>query len=108
MSEGKRKRRMVVRTAKLEMPEPYDGWWAVARTNMPVSEYRQIFVGEQDDRYRMLAKQITKWNYVDDDGEAIPTTFEGVLMLPMDLIALTMQALDEQVASFLEALRKGP
>jgi hypothetical protein len=76
---------------------PYEGWKATARINMPVREYNRLFSGSG--RCEAMAEAVVDWNFVDDDGDPIPVTPEGMEMLGFDLMRMLLQKIDEAVAA---------
>lgn len=91
------KRRMPVRTSKIEMDAPYEGWKATVRINMPVREYNRLFSGSG--RMEALAEVVQDWNFVDDNGDPIPITPEGMEMIGFDLMRMLISEVDEAVAA---------
>jgi hypothetical protein len=98
-------RKRPVRTAKIELPEPYEGWTATVWTNMPMAIYDALDTGTMRERLEALAKVILDWNFVDDAGDPIPITPEAIYeTLSMDEIVITLRAVDGAVSDFLATM----
>ena len=99
-------RKRPVRTAEIELPEPYAGWTATVWTNMPMAIYDALDTGAIRERLEALSSVILEWNFVDDAGDQIPITPDAIYeALSMDEIVLTLRAVDGAVADFLATMQ---
>jgi hypothetical protein len=91
-------RRMPVRTSRVEMDAPYEGWTATVRVNVPMQQYEKLFARQT--RYEAMAEVVQGWNFVDDDGEPIPITPEGIgANVGLDLFKMLLEKVDEAIAA---------
>lgn len=86
--------RSAVRTVEIALDGDYEGWTATMRVNPPMRVMDELRSGDQD-RFRVaLAEVISAWNFVDDDGKALPLPREGLdwSILPFDLESKVVMA----------------
>jgi hypothetical protein len=94
-----------VRTAEIELPEPYEGWRATIRTNIPMATYNALVGGTWKEKAHALIETILEWNYVDDEGEPIPLEPAALrTRLGFDEVKLTVAAIDQAIGDFLRQL----
>jgi hypothetical protein len=91
-------RRMPVRTATIVLNSEYEGWQATMRTNPPLRVYEEMQSGTVERVKVALAGVIVDWNFVDEAGEALPASAEGVMALPADLLQQLITAWQVAVA----------
>lgn len=78
-------RRMPVKTAVVRLDGDYAGWEATVRVNPRLSIYDELVGGDLAQTQQVLAALLRAWNFVDEEGEPLPTTLDGVKSLPADL-----------------------
>lgn len=94
-----------VRKAQITLPEPYEGWTATVRTNIPMTCYERLSSGDWDEKIAALAETVLEWNFVDDAGEPVALTPEALrAALGFDQLKLLAAAIDQEIARFLQAL----
>jgi hypothetical protein len=80
-------RKLPIKTNELKLTGEWEGWDCTVRTNPPISVFADIASGDFDRIVRGIAKIITKWNFVDENGELFgPPTLDTVNELPVELI----------------------
>jgi len=105
------KRKMPVRIATFQLDGDFEGWEFTARTNPPVKLLRTLTAGDIGGIIDALSQMVLGWNFVDEEGEAIPapnsliesdgsqkemvSTDESLGLVPIDLLTL----MAEQIAS---------
>lgn len=99
------RRRMPVKTRRVELTGEYEGWWAVVRTNAPFSLFVGLAsVGDADGTgaltamvsvYENLAKIVLDWNFVDEDGEPLPCDKRGFEAIGGDLLSALLGAVGQ-------------
>lgn len=89
-------RRMPIKTEKLDFTEDgYEDFHATARLNVPLSVGEAFGSGEEQ-RARAAALIIFPgWDFVDEEGQDIPHTVEGIGMIPQDLFAAMLTRWNE-------------
>jgi hypothetical protein len=89
---------MPVVTVKVEFAEPYNGFWALLRTNVRYGTKLDLSSGERD-KYEAAVKAIIReWNFTDEDGAPVAVG---------DLGAIPDDLLSELVSKWVDALSKG-
>jgi hypothetical protein len=79
-------RKIPIRTVELEFSEDgYPGFKATARLNVPVRLYDDFQAGEEKRTRKAVLMAFPAWDFVDDDGNEIPHTIEGIGAIPLDL-----------------------
>ena len=95
-------RRMPVRMATVDLTGDYEGWNFTARVGLKMGEYEALmdFVDRESSMREslaemkcILARQLVSWNFVDEDGDAIPPDADGIDELPLDLLAACFTSL---------------
>jgi len=104
------KRKMPVKTVTLDFTEDgYPGFTAEARINLPMGLHRRYFemTTESDEAEvrALLLKLFPSWDFVDDDGGAIPHTAEGFDLIPPDLLGAMQR---RRAPALREALMPAP
>lgn len=90
------KRRLPVRTARVELDGDYAGYWAVVRLNMPCKFYEELAEGTTLARRRELwAPYIHEWNFTDEAGDDLPISAESLGALPLEMFKLFTDAVNE-------------
>jgi hypothetical protein len=78
-------RRLPVFVKRIEVQlEGFEGWWAVVRTNPRQSTIEKLADGNTV--YEAFLELVQEWNFVDEAGQPIPLTPEGVKIVPNDLM----------------------
>jgi hypothetical protein len=78
---------MPIKTAELDFSEDgYPGFKAVARINAPLRAVIDLQSGELERMRPAILATYVSWDFVDEEGEAIPYGSETVEKLPVDLI----------------------
>jgi hypothetical protein len=80
---GSNGRRMPVRTTVITFTGDYEDFSATVRTNVPMGVMENLV--RADKVYQTLTQIVREWNLVDDDGEPLPVTEEGMKRVPIDL-----------------------
>lgn len=90
------RRRLQVKTRRVELDGEYEGWWVTVRTNAPFGMFlsmTQLNTNDEAGQTAALVKMVNMlpdlihgWNFVDEEGEPLPCDAAGVRRLPMDLI----------------------
>lgn len=90
------KRRMPVKTRRVELAGEYAGWWVTVRTNAPFGLFlnmTQLNTTNEADQTAALVQMVTMlpqmihaWNFVNEDGDDLPCDINGMRALPMELI----------------------
>ncbi len=98
-------RRMPVHTVPVKLEGEYEGWEAEMRTNIPAELFDRFGDGNllASDKRVALADLITRWNFVDEEGVALPAAKDGgIHHCPLDLLTHLVRrykdALDEVAA----------
>jgi hypothetical protein len=105
-------RKMPVRTKEISLNGEWEGWSFTARTNPPMGIISDMSSGEIDLITESIARVITDWNFVDEEGEPLPIpkdirdedglliqkAVEIVRLIPIDLLTVVSQAYSEEVA----------
>jgi hypothetical protein len=82
-------RKLPIKTSELKLDGEWEGWDCTVRTNPPISVFADIASGDFDRIARGIAKIITKWNFVDEDGTPMANpSLETVNELPVELITV--------------------
>ena len=101
-------RRMPVKSVKVSLEGDYAGWWLDCRINPPFGLFVDALVALQNvdsqnpesqinAMYDLLELLMVDWNFVDCEGKALPINREGLKSLPIDLLALCCQTVQEAV-----------
>lgn len=94
------KRKLPVKRVEVQLTGDYEGWYFAYRQNPPMGLYLERMAAlqalDQSDEnsvlratagmYGVLELMLIDWNFVDENGDDIPATLEGLRALPMDLI----------------------
>lgn len=86
MTPDKSPQTMPVRTRRVEMDGVYAGFWAEMRVNISMRTLEAL--GKSDDLYPTIAEIVREWNFVDEAGQPIPVSEDGLRALPIDLFAM--------------------
>lgn len=86
-------RKMIIRTARVELDGEYEGWWFEARTSITVDEI-EAMMAENDipSTKARLDNVIIEWNYVDEYGKPLEKNIRGLGKLTKELLELTLSA----------------
>ena len=95
------KRTMPIRTQRIEMDGDYAGFHVVMRVNISMATLHTIY--ESDDIMPTLAGLIHEWNFVDEAGEPIGVSVEGLRACPLDLVGMLKSKYAEALRSPLPA-----
>lgn len=104
------KRSMPIKTTRIELGGEYKGWWADIRTNPSVGLLIDaITTFERADKeeigeimppiYDMLDLTVNSWNFVDEKGKDIPVTLDGLKRVPIDLLMVLANKVQEAVVT---------
>lgn len=104
---GKAKvRKLPVRTADINLDGEFEGWQLSIRTSPPLGKWIESLQrvldsqdGEEEANPRaqtsgvlamldLIALVLVRWNFVDEEGNDIEATRDGLGMLPLELISL--------------------
>ena len=92
-------RKQPVKTATVKLSGDFEGWEFEARLNPPMSALADVSSGNFDRIIAGLSKIIRKWNFVDDDGQALPEpTPASIAELCSDAAIATAKAYAEEVS----------
>lgn len=86
-------RKMPVKTAPMDLEQDgYPGFIAQVRTNLPSGYLRYVLAMQENGLTEAAANEIflkmfPGWDFVDDDGKAIPHTRKGMESIPDDIFA---------------------
>jgi hypothetical protein len=92
------RRRMPIERAELTIDLPgYEDWRVTVRLNpswrLLEDDLRRALAAGDTARFaKALTRIILDWNFVDEEGEPLPVSEEGVSALPDDLLAALVQA----------------
>jgi len=105
MTENEQRKRPV-RTAEIELPEPFEGWKATVRTNIPMGVYDTLVGGKSwEEKIKALQQTVLEWNFVDDTGALIPLEVSEMRRrLGFAEVKLMIRAIDQEIADFLMGL----
>lgn len=116
MTDGKKAKqardKMPVRLARIELEEPWEGWWFEARVNAPLEVLDWLSVGTFGQIIKALRQIVTDWNFLDEEGKPLLADVHGdggevvgtrprVERIPRDL-------LDHMAARFYVKVRELP
>ena len=101
----KTKRRMPVKTAELDLGgDGYEGFTCTTRLNVPMGIVRRFFTatGSGDEASEAQAREnflamFPGWDFVDDDGKAIPHTADSVDSLPDEVLLIMLRLRTEKL-----------
>jgi hypothetical protein len=80
-------RRLPINTVHLDFTEDgYPGFTAEARTNIPVRVGDAYLSGTEEQRREACLLTFPSWDFVDEEGEPIPHTLEGIGLMTQDLL----------------------
>jgi hypothetical protein len=92
-------RRIPLKTVELDFSDDgYPGFTATARLNVPVRLYDEFQAGDEKRTRAAVLVAFPEWDFVDDDGEKIPHTIEGIGLIPLDLYAAMITQWAEALA----------
>lgn len=102
------KRKMPVKTRRIELEGEYEGWWYEIRTNPPVGpliDAISTFEAANKESlaeilppiYTLLELIIHSWNFVDEKGKDLSANKDGIKKLPIDLVMLVAEKSQEAV-----------
>jgi hypothetical protein len=84
-------RKMPLKTVKLEFSEDgYPDFHATGRLNVPVRIGDEFRSGDEERARKAALVIFPEWDFVDEEGNEIPHTVEGIGMIPQDLFAAMM------------------
>lgn len=107
------KRKLPVRTVRVDLDGDYQGWWFDAKDDFSAKEYYAelgVVASIRDAKatpsevyesiYRVVkrglltrnGRPVGEWNFVDEEGEPVPLTLEAVDSLPTNLLWATFNA----------------
>jgi hypothetical protein len=93
-------RKMPVKARVIELDDEWLGWSFTARMNPPVRIFEDIISGEFARITDGLALIIIDWNFVDEEGVALPKPTRDIIAshVPTDLLsAITNRWTDEMI-----------
>lgn len=87
-------RRMPIKTKRIDLDGDYAGWHATVRSNAPLGVFLGLTqvdtsgngLAALGEVINSLPALVLAWNFVDEDGDAIPVTVAGCRKLPLDLL----------------------
>ena len=79
---------------RIDLPEPYAGWWVEMRVNPSMRVWNDFSSGEGERFESALAALIRAWSVEDEDGHPAPLPADGYdwLDAPMDLQLVVVRA----------------
>jgi len=88
--------RIPKRTARLVFGNDYEGAEVVVRLDVPVALFMEIqdliAADKQFQVFQVFGESVLEeWNIEDDDGNAIATTGQGMIAIPIDLANVILQ-----------------
>jgi hypothetical protein len=103
------KRRMPVRTKRVDLDGDYEGWWAEVRTNAPFGVFLNMMEmlsgGDDTDNVKVaramgeliasLPTLVRNWNFVDEEGDPLPCDINGMRRIPQDLLLVLLTAMQK-------------
>ena len=94
-----------IRTTRIEMPEPYEGWSATIQTNITMGVYDRLVGSDWEQKLGALVETVREWNFVDDAGEPVELVVTTVKnALGFDQIKLLIAEIDQEIGRFLREL----
>lgn len=104
-------RRMPIKTRRVDLDAEYEGWWWEFRTNPPLgrwaegvrlaTSYDEADPGSSanavDGMLKVLEVVLVDWNFVDEDGNALPKDREGLDRLPMEIMTAMFSKVNESI-----------
>jgi hypothetical protein len=106
-------RKMPIKTRRITLTEEgYEGWWVDYRTNPPLGRWgrgvsKAMSFSEDDPASSMntiegmldvLELTLVEWNFVDEEGNDLPKTREGLDRLPQELLNAIFAQVNEGVS----------
>ena len=80
-------RRMPIRTVELDFTDDgYPGFHATGRLNVPLRVGDDMRSGEEQRARAAILAVFPAWDFVDEEGEPIPHSLEGIDGMPQDLL----------------------
>ena len=90
------KRRLPVKSTRVNLDGDYEGFYAVARLNMPCSFFMALAESaSMAERHALWAPYILEWNILDDDGADLPVSAESLAALPLDMFRMLIDKINE-------------
>ena len=74
-----------IKTRKVELEDPYAGYWFVVQTNPPMGAVADLMSGVPDRMMECLKEIVFEWNFIGFDGKALNLKGDGLRKLPFDL-----------------------
>ncbi len=94
------KRKMPVKTAKLDLNGDWQGWSVTTRINPPLWVLEEIASGDISRIATALGGLITDWNFVDENGDDLPKPSEDeIRKLPTDLVRVAVDAITDKITA---------
>jgi len=93
--------KMPVKVKKFELNGDYAGFTFSARTNFSVGMAEEISSGEVSALIDAFTEIITKWNFVDVEGNPLgpPSDREAMRHVPLEMLNLMSTAITEEVTA---------
>ena len=91
-------RRMPIKVVEIDLAEDgYPDFHAKARTNIPIRIGDAFRSGDEEQGRAAVLTIFPEWDFVDEEGEPIPHTAEGIAALSQDLLKAMMQRWTEAI-----------
>lgn len=94
------KRKMPVRSRRVELDGDFEGWWFEVRVNAPLGVLDDLSTGRYGLVIQALKRIVLDWNFVDEGGEPLGPGEDGYPTeeLPMELYNKMATAFYEESA----------
>ncbi len=87
MTLNRAERRMPIKVVTLKFDEDgYPGFTSKGRTNIPVRLSDDFQSGDEERGRAAMLVIFPEWDFVDEEGEPIPHTADGIGLMPQDLL----------------------
>jgi hypothetical protein len=96
MSENKR--RMPVKVTQIKLSGDYEGWEAEVRSNPPMRVFESLLSGKIETIRDALIAVVKSWNFVDEEGEPLPLSADGLMGMPLDLTLALVKACSDAIS----------
>jgi len=96
-------RKLPVKTKKIELKDEFDGWYFTARMNPPLGVFFDIASGDLQRIMKGITRILIDWNFVDEEGAALPKPTEEVMTN-----YVTSELLNAIANAWLDEMTKGP
>lgn len=83
----------------IKLDDYYERWEFTARVNPPLWVVMDISSGAIDRIVPALAKMIKEWNFIDEEGNPVECSEDGLKQLSIDLVMKVAAAFSDKVGN---------